>query len=230
MRTVGLIAVYVVALIAGLILFAPLEAALTTAPSPVTAREVTGTLWRGQLKGATISGVELGDVDVRLSPLALLTGWVRAEVASTGAIPGEAIISAGRTGWGFEGATLAAPLSTLGFSAPATGEIRLREVSAVFANGVCAGAAGQATAQIGGRTPLRLTGRPRCEGETWVLEMRRDAGADRSALRWSLGHDGRYVAQVRIATADPVYGQALEQAGFRMEQGAYVKAAKGQFR
>lgn len=43
----------------------------------LTATEMTGTVWKGQLKDAAWRGTRLGDLDVELDPRALLAGKVR---------------------------------------------------------------------------------------------------------------------------------------------------------
>ena len=52
--------------------------------SNVQYREISGTLWRGSLNGATVNGVYLGALSYRVNPVALLFGSLNAKVSAAG--------------------------------------------------------------------------------------------------------------------------------------------------
>ncbi|MCG8440905.1 MAG: type II secretion system protein N [Caulobacterales bacterium] len=77
--------------IAAFLVFAVAEIPLQSALQLAGAREqglsyvrADGTVWRGVVRGAAIPGQAIGDVSVRVSPAALLTGALRAETEIAG--------------------------------------------------------------------------------------------------------------------------------------------------
>ena len=65
------------AFVLGAIILLPLRVVLALGDAGLAARQVSGSLWSGQLADAAWRGVPLGDLAVGLAPLSLLSGAPR---------------------------------------------------------------------------------------------------------------------------------------------------------
>jgi general secretion pathway protein N len=213
--------VLIAALLLGLLLFLPLRVALGLAGFErlgVAAREVRGTIWSGRIDQLMLGNMPLGTVRAGVSPLPLLAGRVRFDIARTKGLPDdvEGALTVGFGRVGIDDVTGAVPLGRT-FAPLPVGSLMLDDVSGYFANDRCGHAEGRVRARMAGQFPgLNLTqglsGTATCDGEALLLPLVSQSGLEKINLR--LWRSGRYVAEMRIETADPALASALEQAGF----------------
>ena len=88
--TTGPGALFLAFFVAALIAFLPLRLALGwfgLAEQGMTAREVTGSIWAGELREARFGQVALGDLSAGVSPLPLLVGRARVDLDGSGVPP-----------------------------------------------------------------------------------------------------------------------------------------------
>lgn len=179
---------------------------------------VSGAVWRGRLKDVTLAGAPIGTWRGGLNPLALVTGQVRMSLRhdKAGSDQRATLLLSGRDK-GVERLSLrtSADLAPLGL--PLTGDVALRDVSAVFRNGRCARAGGDMRLRLIGDGPLRgavLSGVAVCRADTWTTTLSgRAAGADLT-LSGRMQGDGRYQLEMSAATTDPDLIQGLVASGF----------------
>lgn len=179
---------------------------------------VSGAVWHGRLKDVTLAGAPIGTWKGGLNPLALVTGQVRIGLKHDKARSDQraTLLLSGRDK-GVERLSLrtSADLAPLGL--PLTGDVALRDVSAVFRNGRCARAGGEMRLRLIGDGPLRgavLSGVAVCRADTWTTTLSgRAAGADLT-LSGRMQGDGRYQLEMSAATTDPDLIQGLVASGF----------------
>jgi len=207
--------------VVGLILFVPMRVALNMAGVErwgVSAREVRGTVWSGRLYQLMLGDMSLGSVEASLSPVQLLVGRARFDiwrrVGAPDDIAGAFTIGPGRVG--IDDVTGNVPLGRL-FAPVPLGSLAMEDVSAWFAGDRCGHAEGRVRAQISGQLPglslaQGMSGAIACDGDAILLPVASQSGMERITLR--LMRSGRYVAEMRIDTADASLAASLGQAGF----------------
>ncbi len=200
----------------------------------ISAREIRGSIWSGDLVDARVGALALGTVDASLSPLALLGG--RVELAFTrsderlGALSGRLHGSdprgvsdvtgrtslAGRLGLvpldsiGFEGATVR--FDTAGQCAEAGGRLRLAVAAPIAGLDLSRGLSGP-LACVNGRAQAALSSQ---------------SGMERLTL--SFDGSGAYRAELAIRVRDdPMMAAALAALGFQAGPGGFVLATTGRF-
>lgn len=219
-------ALFAVAFVLLLIVFAPLRFALDRAQlgtRGLSAAEVTGTIWSGELRGASYQGLALGDARVGLRPLPLLVGRVRLAVETLGGpAPGRAVMVSGGGRDGIVDANLVAPVQMLNAPLPLLGDLRLEDVAVVFRDGACERASGRVTTNILQRSAgflqwqgPELAGELTCRGRSLAAPLTGARDGTRVALTLRFEGDGRYRADTRVLTVDPALGSALGLAGFQ---------------
>lgn len=192
---------------------------------------VSGAVWNGRLKDVTLGGAPIGSWKGGLDPLALVTGQVRMGLkhAKTGSDQRAVLLLRGREK-GVESLNLrtSADLAALGL--PLTGDVALRDVSAVFRNGRCARAGGEMRLRLIGEGPLRgavLSGVAVCRADTWTTVLSgRAAGADLT-LSGRVQGDGGYQLEMAVATTDPDLIQGLVAGGFARDATGVRRAVDG---
>jgi general secretion pathway protein N len=197
------------------------------------AREVRGSVWSGRLSEARFGELALGDLDARVSPLALLIGRARVALESRSgsaqALSGTVELSRNRAG--VIGAT--GPIEPGGAFAPlSVTALNLDEVSVRFVDGACEAAEGRVRAEIGGTflgatLPGAVSGTARCDGGALLLPLVSAAGTEGAALR--LWADGRYRAELTLVPSDPAVATRLDAAGFVANGAARMLAIEGRF-
>jgi len=70
-----------------------------------------------------------------------------------------------------------------------------------------------------------LSGEVRCDGEALLLPLVSQSGMEKIDLR--IWRSGRYVAEMRVETADPTLAAALAGAGFAEAGGVRVLKVEG---
>lgn len=235
MRSVGLTLTFALALLAGMLAFWPMRAALGATGAErlgLSAVAVTGTLWRGRLDDARLGPVPLGDVRARTSLLALLAG--RTELSLEGETgPFRADLAAGRGEMTARQVDLRAPLSVLGLPAAADGGLALSRAGVSFRDGQCQAASGrlivEGLAGPGWRAPP-LDGPLSCDGREVLarLEGRDDRVALDAELRMDGGGGWRLAVTAR--PDDPLVAAALLAQGFAEGPEGLTLDARGRLR
>jgi hypothetical protein len=80
--------VFIAMLTLALIATFPLRLALALTEAPLSAANVTGSVWNGHVQSAEIAGLSFQDASLALRPSALLTGSARFAIASEATLPG----------------------------------------------------------------------------------------------------------------------------------------------
>ena len=208
-------------LLFALLLFLPMRVALGLAGLErlgVAARDVRGTVWSGRIDQLMLGEMPLGSVRAGLSPIALLTGRARFDIARTKGladdVSGALTIGFGRIG--VDDVTGAVPLGRT-FAPLPIGSLMLEDVSAYYAGDRCGHAEGRARARMAGQFPglnlsQGLSGVVSCDGDALLLPLVSQSGMEKITLR--IWRSGRYSAEMRVETADPTLAATLGQAGF----------------
>jgi len=187
----------------------------------LTAASVSGTVWRGRLGEAAFGGVRLGDVQIGVSPLALLAAKI-----SLG-FEGEALrggLSLGPRRTRLRDVDADLPLASLAPDAGLIGRVRLRDFGVALRGGQCQEAEGAVALDqlslVGLDLPgLSLNGSPACAGADLVIPLSGQAeGVDVAGdLRISPG--GAYRMGLTVRTTRPEVDLALGAAGAQQTLG-----------
>lgn len=224
-------------LLVALIAFMPLRAALGLLgeESGLSAREVAGPVWWGGLGEARVGRVAIGDVSAGLSPVQLLLGRARVDVAGRTGAANEALRGAltfGRTTSGVDDVTAHLPAGDAFAPLPIVA-LDLDDVSVRFRDGSCERAEGRITATIAAtmapqlNLPQQMRGNPRCTAGALDIPLASAAGTE--SLTILIRPDGRYNALLTVQPSDPAAGAALTAAGFQPAGNGYRLAVQGSF-
>lgn len=201
--------------------------------SGLTAREVNGSVWAGELIEARLGALPLGNVKARLSPLALLGGDVElafnrpdprlGELAGRlhGSDPRGLSALSGTTS--LSGGLGLVPVDSLRFEGA---EVRFDE------RGRCTKASGRVQLTVGtsiaGLDLSRgLIGTLRCVEGRAQTALTSQSGMERLIL--SFDGSGAYRAEFAITADDPVMASALTAIGFRAGNNGFVLVSSGRF-
>ena len=226
--------VLLLALLFGLLLFLPMRVALGVAGLErlgVAAREVRGSVWSGRIDQLMLGNMPLGSVRAGLSPVSLLMGRARFDIARTKGladdIRGALTVGFGRIG--VDDVTGAVPLGRT-FAPLPMGSLMLEDVSAYYSGDRCGHAEGRVRARMAGQMPglnlsQGLSGVVTCDGDALLLPLVSQSGMEKISLR--IWRSGRYTAEMRVETADPTLSATLGQAGFASIGGEQVLKVEG---
>ncbi|KAA9018063.1 type II secretion system protein N [Sphingobium limneticum] len=226
--------VLLLALLFGLLLFLPMRVALGVAGLErlgVAAREVRGSVWSGRIDQLMLGNMPLGSVRAGLSPVSLLMGRARFDIARTKGladdIRGALTVGFGRIG--VDDVTGAVPLGRT-FAPLPVGSLMLEDVSAYYSGDRCGHAEGRVRARMAGQMPglnlsQGLSGVVTCDGDALLLPLVSQSGMEKISLR--IWRSGRYTAEMRVETADPALSATLGQAGFASIGGGQVLKVEG---
>ncbi|WP_313807294.1 type II secretion system protein N [Sphingobium sp.] len=218
----------------GFLIFLPMRMALGMAGLErlgVAAREVRGTVWSGGIDQLMLGTTSLGSVNAGLSPVSLLVGRARFNVwrrnGAADDLSGALTVGAGRIG--IDDVTGAVPLGRTFAPLPVSSFV-MQDVSAWFSGDRCGHAEGRVRARMAGQFPglnlaQGLSGVASCDGEALLLPLVSQSGLEKVNLR--IWRSGRYVAEMRVETADATLGEALARAGFADAGGARVLKVEG---
>lgn len=218
----------------GFILFLPMRMALGLAGLErvgVAARDVRGTIWGGRIDQLMLGTIPLGSVRAALSPVSLLVARARFDIERhTGAaddLSGALTVGFGRAG--IDDVTGAVPLGRT-FAPLPIGSLVMEDVSAYFSGEQCGHAEGRVRAQMAGQFPglnlsQGLSGTASCDGGALLLPLASQSGMEKLTLR--IWRSGRYVAEMRVETADAALGDALAKSGFADAGGVRVLKVEG---
>jgi general secretion pathway protein N len=197
----------------------------------LSAREAQGSIWLGALREARFGSVPLGDLQARLRSLPLFIGRARVDLRR---LEGEGLsggIAVSRHAFGVDDVT--ADLSAGPALAPLpVASLNLTDVSAHFADGLCASAEGLVKASLTGEAggaalPAGLSGEARCDGGALLLPLASQSGMERLDVR--LFDDGRYRFELLVRPSDDAARQRLVASGFAPAGAGYVLRAEGRF-
>ena len=196
------------------------------------AREAEGSVWFGFVREGRFGTVPLGDLEARLRFLPLVIGRARVDLDHSGEGEGfEGGITVSRHAFGVD--DVRASLSPGPALGPLPGaSFDLSDLSAQFADGVCASADGQVKATLAGDAagiplPRTLSGNARCDGGALLLPLAAQSGMERLDLR--LFEDGRYRVELLLRPADEAARQRLATAGFTASGAAFALRTEGHF-
>ena len=218
----------------GFILFLPMRIALGLAGLErvgVAARDVRGTIWGGHIDQLMLGTIPLGSVRAALSPISLLVARARFDIERrSGAaddLSGALTVGIGRAG--IDDVTGAVPLGRT-FAPLPVGSLVMEDVSAYFSGDTCGHAEGRVRAQMAGQFPglnlsQGLSGTASCDGGALLLPLASQSGMEKLTLR--VWRSGRYVAEMRVETADATLGDVLAKAGFADAGGVRVLKVEG---
>lgn len=216
MRRTDRIILAVCAALAFFIVLLPLSVALPllvpTVPG-LGASRATGTIWSGTLYDAQVGGLSLGDTRVGLLLLPLLVGETQMSfVAPT--LRGTIIAT--NSGYGIAHATGPLGVVVRVKSMPLE-QIALDDASARFRDNRCSSAEGRVRAtvvgdKVGLMLPGGMTGTLRCDGPALLLPLVGQSGMERLDLRLTAA--GKWRADLRIRSTDPIVAAKLVAAGF----------------
>lgn len=219
---------WLLAVAIGMLAMPPLQLlAPRLAARGLVAREASGSLWHGRLRGAGWRGVALGDLGLRLQPLPLLAGTRALQLRSESL---SARLLQGRRN-GVDGADGRLALGTADMSAGLQAEAEFSGFALVFEGDRCAQAAGRLQVRLspagGDRELILLSGTPACADRIGVIELRSQAGGSRVEASMQIDADGRYRLQSLVRDADPVIARALREGGFQQSPGGYSRSIDG---
>ncbi|MBL9065306.1 MAG: type II secretion system protein N [Sphingopyxis sp.] len=215
----------------------PMRLALAWSGAPdagVTAREVRGSVWSGELIEARLGALPLGTVQASLSPLALLGGDTELVFSRTdqrlGALAGRLHGSNPRGVSDVNGTTTMSG----GLGMIPVDSIRFEGATLRFdARGRCASASGRiqlaVSAPIAGLDLSRgLAGPLSCANGRAQAALASQSGMERLTL--SFDGSGAYRARLAInVDRDPAMAAALATLGFKAGSGGFVLATTGRF-
>lgn len=183
----------------------PLRAVLALGDGGLAARQVSGSLWSGQLADAAWRGVPLGDLTVGLAPLSLLTGTPRLGFAGP-ALTGAAMVDGVMGLSGMVDASGQTPLPI--------GRIALQSLSIRFAGRSCDTASGGVTVTATGPAATALGGTlqglARCEAGTLLLPL----ASATAQLQLRIDGDGSWQALISVTSIDETARTGMLAAGF----------------
>jgi general secretion pathway protein N len=228
MKGRALAVVFVIAFAAALAASVPMRLVLSWPDADrvgISAAEVSGSIWDGWLTAAQYRGIKLGDVEISLDPLALLAGTRRLTVRGP---LGAAMLVQGES-YGFEAADAAIDVEQLRSGFPLAGRVRLEHATLLFSGGRCARAEGRIATDILQRAfdGPEVAGDLSCAGDAAVARLDgrlQDVGVS-IALRLDAG--GRYQAETRVITANPIVRGTLGLAGFVESGEGLVRSDEG---
>jgi len=229
-------ALFLAFFVAALIAFLPLRLALGwlgLAEQGMTAREVTGSIWAGELREARFGQISLGDLSAGISPLQLLFGRARVDLSGSGGAAAPRLsgaISVTRNSFSLDRVTATLPVGNAFRPVPVT-MLDLDDVSVGFRGDRCERAEGRVratmAAEVGGvAVPAALTGTARCDGGALLLPLTSAAGESSTIRLWP---DGRFRAEMTLVPSDPAVAARMQAAGFVNTQAGMQLAIEGRF-
>ena len=235
MRRRLILAAILIALIVIVATF-PMRPALAMAGaerSGLTAREVNGSVWAGELIEARLGALPLGNVKASLSPLALLGGDV--ELAFNRPDPRLGELSGRLHGSNPRGLSNLSGTTSLsgGLGVVPVDSLRFEGVEVRFDDrGRCTTANGRIQLTVGtsiaGLDLTRgLAGTLRCVEGRAQTALTSQSGMERLTL--SFDGSGAYRAEFAITADDPAMAAALSAIGFRVAGNGFVLVSSGRF-
>ncbi len=201
----------------------------------VTAKAVSGPIWRGVIADLDVGAASLGRVEASLRPLPLFAG--RAEYRFEAIDPGKpatlsGIAATGIGGFGLKQVTGNIPLRNVDARLPLS-HFELRDFAVRFDGERCRDAHGSVRLMLqpGLFSGLGLDngflGQARCDGTALVLPLLSQSALEKADIR--IEASGKYTATITVQNDVPELGIILSAAGFAPISGGYRMTVKGQF-
>lgn len=231
----GPLAFFGAAFVVALIILLPLRLAMgwfDLGNTGLTARQVSGSVWYGNLREASFGGVALGDLHAGLSPFQLLVGRARINLSGQGgAAPVHGAIGVSRHSFGVDDLTASLPAGTV-FAPVPVSALDFDDVSVRFQDGNCEKAEGRVKATLSGDLAgvslgQGMSGTARCDAGALLLPLVSQAGTETIALR--LWGTGRFRAELTVQPSDSTEIQKLVLSGFQATPRGYSLAIEGKF-
>lgn len=235
------IAALLFALLVALVLF-PLRLAmdmtgLASSDGGISARQVRGSIWSGQIYGLMlgnvhVGNVHVGDVRVGVAPLDLLMARLRMNIVRendvAGPLSGAWINGFGQSGMENMTGTLAAD-GVLGIVPVST--LEMSGLTTIFSGNLCSRAEGQLRLRLnssfaGLNLSQGVSGTAICDGEAVQFPLVSQTGLETMTLR--VRRDGHYTAQLVVREGRDVDSAALLAAGLTQRGEEYVLSLEGQ--
>jgi len=223
------IALFVAVFVGALVLLFPIGLALQWAGADkagLSARRSAGDVWTGRLADARFGPVALGNANIGLKPLPLLTG--AAELGIDTAVGFGRLLSSGNTR-GVRNATAKLPLAAALAPLPVE-SIELAESSIVFRGAECVEGIGRVRATFSGSLAglslaQGMSGTARCERGELLLPLVSQTGLEKLTVR--MKGSGRWTAVLTVQGNDPALVAKLAVAGFTNAGGAMALRLSG---
>ena len=191
----------------------------------ISAAEISGSIWNGQLKATQYRGISLGNIEASLDPIALVTGSRR--IVTNGAL-GRMTLVQGNTR-GFEMADAVIEVEHLKPSFHLAGRLHLERATLLFSANRCVRADGRIATDVLQRafSGPEVAGNLSCAGDAAVahLEGRTQDVQISIALRLDAG--ARYQVETRVVSASPTVRGALALAGFAENGDGFIRSDEG---
>lgn len=218
----------------GLLMLVPMRMALSMAGLErlgVSARDISGSVWSGQIDELMLGDIPLGSVRGGLSPVGLLTGRARFDIWRQNGVADDmsGALTVGINRIGVDDVTATIPLGRT-FAPLPVASLVMDDVTAYFVGDRCGHAEGPVRAMIAGQFPglnlaQGLSGAATCDGDALLLPLVSQSGMEKISLR--IWRSGRYSAEMRVETADVTLADALARAGFAEAGGARLLKIEG---
>jgi general secretion pathway protein N len=185
----------------------------------LSARQVDGSIWIGELEDAAVGPVQLGNVSAELEFWRLFLGRARVAVESEAGIA-KGAVEIGRNSLGVHDAEAALPLSAIAPGLPARAELRFSKFSAVFSDGRCERAEGAVTSNLLSIDPAfasggtALTGTAKCEAGRLLLPLSGSTAAGDVSVAIRISGNGEYEFDMGFGSPEPALRARLTALGF----------------
>jgi general secretion pathway protein N len=233
--TTGPVAIFGAVFVVALLVLLPMRlllGAVGVGEQGLTARSVDGSVWSGAVREAQVGRIALGDLDVAVSPLALLVGRARIALSGHAGDLGRSVhgaIEMSRHSVGFDDMTASLPTGNI-FAPVPISALDLNAVTVKFDGGLCQRASGRVTASLSGDVAgislgHGMAGDARCDAGALLLPLASQAGTESAVMR--MWPDGRFHADLTIQSDDPAAAGKLALAGFQRGDKGYTLSIEG---
>ncbi|MEW4467929.1 type II secretion system protein N [Parasphingorhabdus sp. JC815] len=229
--------IYVLATLGLIILafaFMPLKIAVGMAGlegARFSARDITGSLWRGRIEQARIGPFALGDLDARARFFPLLAGKITLDLKRVADCGSGLTAIIGKQGDDvlLENASTMLSMGQVLTPLPVT-NIMLEDVSARFSGGRCQSASGRVRVSLDTNIPgldlqQGLLGNAICEDGVLVLPLSSGSGMEELTLK--LEGNGFYTARLYLNGNERAWTLLLPTLGFQQLPGGYAMTIAG---
>lgn len=222
----GRIVLFAAVFLLAIVVMFPLRLAANLAPIDLGQARITGTIWRGQIEGAEISGYPVGRISLAGRPLSLLRGRFGADIEVAGAVAaGKAAVGLSATALTFDTVDLDVSLAPLqlkdAFGAPMGGQLSVTAARLVLTPEGCeAGTVTvwtdtlQQSASLYGGEGFPLSGDGVCRDGALILPLGGEGGEGVARANIRVGLGG-YQTEFFVEPTSPELADALEGFGFQ---------------